>query len=305
MFVVITGATATGKSGAAVALAKKINGEIISADSMQVYRGMDIGTYKITKAQMSGIRHHMIDIAEPKELFSAAKFKELAEKSMDAIKAAGKTPIIAGGTGLYINAVVKGIMKAAEPSRELKDRLRTELQEKGLEALAARLKKMDPDAALETDLKNSRRVLRALEIIEANNEKLSVLRAGTKDTAYKDDSRIFVLELPRKELYNRIDARVDEMVSKGLVDEVENLINTGINADFTSMQAIGYKEIAEHLKGGCSLETAVDNIKQATRNYAKRQETWFKKYREAVRIDVSGKSAEETAAGMFQKISSK
>lgn len=302
MFIIIGGATATGKSGAAVELAKKINGEIISADSMQVYKGMDIGTYKITKTEMSGVLHHMIDIAEPDDLFSAAKFKVMAEKLMDEIKSKNKVPVITGGTGLYISAIIKGIMKANEPSAALKESLRDELKEKGLDVLVEKFKKFDPQAASETDLKNSRRVLRALELIEANGVKLSLLKAGTKETAYKDDYAMFVLDLPRQELYNRIDKRADLMVQRGLVNEVENLINKGMKNDSTAMQAIGYKEIAEHLSGSCSLKDAIDRIKQATRNYAKRQVTWFKKYKDAVQINVQGRSAPEIAEEIFFRI---
>lgn len=300
MFIVICGATATGKSAVAVGLAKKINGEIISADSMQVYKGMDIGTYKIQKNEMSGIPHHMIGIAGPDECFSAAKFKETAEKIMDNIKSRGKTPVIVGGTGLYISAIIKGIMKAAEPSAELKKNLREELKEKGLAALAGRFEKLDPEAAADTDLKNSRRVLRALELIEANGVKLSALKSGTKETAYRDDYRMFILDLPRQELYKRIDARVEDMIKNGLMDEVKNLINKGIKEDSTAMQAIGYKEMALHLNGGCTLADAVEKIKQATRNYAKRQETWFRKYEEAVHVAASGKSAAQIADEIFK-----
>lgn len=295
MFIIITGATATGKSAAAVELAKKVNGEIISADSMQIYRGMDIGTSKTQKKDMSGVPLHMTDVAGPGEVFSAAKWREMAGKIMDDIKARGKAPVIAGGTGLYISAMIKGIMKTVEPSVELKENLRVELKEKGLGALVSRLEQLDPEAAVSTDLKNSRRVLRALELIEANGVKLSALKARTKETAYKDDYRMFVLCLPRKELYERIDARVDDMIKKGLVEEVKGLLNKGIKADSTAMQAIGYKEIIVYLNGGCTLKEAVERIKQATRNYAKRQETWFRKYKEAVHVDASGKNAAEIA----------
>jgi tRNA dimethylallyltransferase len=302
MFIIIAGATATGKSGAAVELAKKINGEIISADSMQVYRGMDTGTYKITKAEMSGVPHHMIDIAGPEEMFSAAKFKAMAEKIMEEIKSRDKIPVIAGGTGFYINAIIKGIMKANEPSPELKGRLRKELKDAGLESLSARLKELDPECAVGIDLKNSRRVLRALELIEANGVKLSLLKAGTKDTAYKDDYIMFVLDLPRQELYGRIDKRVDLMAKAGLEQEVKNLVNKGLINDSSAMQAIGYKEMVEYINGQYSLETAINRIKQATRNYAKRQVTWFKKYKEAVRVDASGKSAVEIAEEIKRRI---
>jgi tRNA dimethylallyltransferase len=245
---------------------------------------------------MAGIRHHLIDIAGPEEAFSAARFKNAAETVMDGIKSGGRVPVIAGGTGLYLNAVMKGIMKTVEPDAALKAGLRAELEEKGLEALAQRLSELDPEAASQTDLKNSRRVVRALEIICAGGMKLSELKKSTADTAYRDKHLIFILWLPRQELYARIDSRVDKMVKDGLVEEVKNLLNNGINDGSASMQAIGYKEIAAHLSGGCSLDEAISAIKKATRNYAKRQETWFKRYKDAVRINMTGKKPAEAAA---------
>ncbi|HRU38782.1 MAG TPA: tRNA (adenosine(37)-N6)-dimethylallyltransferase MiaA [Candidatus Goldiibacteriota bacterium] len=303
MFIVIAGATATGKSAVAVELCKIMDAEIVSADSMQVYRRMDIGTGKLSKAQMAGIRHHMIDIAEPYELFSAAAYKKMAESAMDDIKKRGKTPVIAGGTGLYIDAVLKGIMKAAEPDEGLKKALRAELAEKGLDFLCERLKELDPSAAETTDLKNSRRVLRALELIMANGVKMAELRSRTKETAYKDEYKMFVLSLNREELYKRIGKRVDDMISAGLVDEVKGLLGEGNAFAHTAAQAIGYKEIISHLEGKCSLAEAVEAIKQATRNYAKRQETWFKRDKDAVFLRVEGKSAGEIAGEIQLQIS--
>jgi tRNA dimethylallyltransferase len=350
MFVIITGATATGKSAAAVELAKKINGEIVSADSMQVYRGMDIGTFKATHEEMSGIPHYMIDIIDPGSAFSAAQYKIQAEKIMDDIKSRGRVPVLAGGTGLYIHAVIRGIMKADEPSEKIKAAIRRELADSGLDSLAAALKAKDPEGAAEIDLKNSRRVVRTLELIEANGVKLSVLKAGTGETRYRDDYRMFVLELKRDELYRRINARTDEMIKKGLINEVKSLINKGVNIYGTAMQAIGYKEIItcmmlqehgypppqsttglpvgeyeadtrrSHLRqssdscggrmrvglhntGGAAVpDEVIDAIKQATRNFAKRQVTWFKKYKEAERVDVTGLSPGETAEIIMQKL---
>jgi tRNA dimethylallyltransferase len=307
MFIIITGATGTGKSAVAVLLAKKTGGEIISADSMQVYRGMDIGTNKITKDEMQGVPHHLIDIIESSENFSAAQFKKEAEKLMDEIKSRGKTPVICGGTGLYISAVINGIMKADEPDEETRIRIRKEYEEKGLAHMAGLLSEKDPEAAAETDLKNSRRIIRALELIEANGVKLSELKAGTKGTAYKDGYKMFILELPRRELYARIDARVDKMIEKGLVNEAKS-IAAGAGFFSTAMQAIGYKEILAYGgrdprdPGPMVFKDVVEEIKQATRNYAKRQVTWFKKYRDAARIDVSGKTAEEAAELISQKL---
>jgi tRNA dimethylallyltransferase len=295
MFIVIGGATGTGKSSVAVELAKLINGEIVSADSMQVYRKMDIGTYKIPAALRQGIPHHMIDVADPRENFSASRYKDMAGTVMDGIKAAGKVPIMAGGTGFYINAVIKGIMKAEEPSDDLRKRLREEADSMGLEFMSEKLRALDPEAAAVTDLKNSRRVLRALELIEANGVKLSELKKNTPETAYRDTYRMYITVVDREKLYNSLDARVEDMVKAGLVDEVRSVLKSGAGADSTALQAIGYKEINMHLGGKCSFNDAVNMIKQATRNYAKRQETWFKKYKEAKHIDMDKMTPEEAA----------
>jgi tRNA dimethylallyltransferase len=313
LFIIITGATGTGKSAVAVALAKKMNAEIISADSMQVYRGMDIGTNKISSGEMAGIRHHLIDVAGPEKDFSAAQFKREAERAMDGIKSRGKMPIICGGTGLYIHAVIRGIMKAEEPTEEIRERIRGELESRGLEYLVSVLREKDPEAAAAMDIRNSRRVTRALEVMEANGVKFSELKTGAKDTVYKDSYKMFVLELPRDELNRRIDLRADKMLEKGLENEVKSLIEGGkVRPNSTSMQAIGYKELAGFntahgmteygFKSGYNLTEVVDEIKQATRGYAKRQVTWFKKYKEAVHINVNGKSVDDIIEIISQKL---
>jgi tRNA dimethylallyltransferase len=295
MFVIIAGATATGKSGAAVALAKIIGGEVISADSMQVYRGMDIGTFKISAAEMRGIKHHLIDILSPHEAFSAACFKELAEKSMDSIIASGKKAVIAGGTGLYINSIIRGLAPGRETPPEIKESLRRELASRGLAHMVGMLEALDPDASRAIDIKNGRRVIRAIEQIKSSGKTLEEFRKSALDTVYNDDHKMFILQLPRMALYERLDKRVDEMLQRGLVGEVKNLLDSGFLPGETAMQAIGYKEIALYINGLASYKDAVEMIKSATRNYAKRQETWFKKYPEAVRIDIQGLSPEEIA----------
>lgn len=296
MYIIITGATGTGKSAVAVELARKIDGEIISADSMQVYSGMDIGTYKITHAETEGIRHHLLDVVMPGEKFSAAQFKILAEQALADIKARGKMPIIIGGTGLYISSLTRGILTAKEPTIEQKYLLRTELEENGLEALVNLLNKKDSGAAALIDINNSRRVLRALELIEANKMSLSELRKTTEQNRYKDDYKMFVLETSREYMYARLGKRVDEMLAGGLVEEVKTLLSNGNPLSLTSMQAIGYKETIEYIKGNITEKKMAESVKQATRNYAKRQVTWFKKYSEAVRINMEGKSAVSVAA---------
>jgi len=302
MLVIIAGATATGKSGAAVSLAGIIGAEIISADSMQVYRGMDIGTCKLTAEEMRGIKHHLINEASPHENFSAALFKELAEKAADSIRASGKTAIIAGGTGLYINSMIRGLSPGDAAGGDLREALRKELAEKGLEHMAAILAALDPLAAAEIDLKNSRRVLRAIEQIKSSGKTLREIRGAAEDTIYKDSYKMFILELPRSVLYERLDKRVDGMLQRGLVGEVKNLLDSGFLPGETAMQAIGYKEMAQYIKGLLSYEAAVGMIKSATRNYAKRQETWFKKYPEAVRINTDGLTDKKIAGIIAGKI---
>lgn len=300
MYIIVTGATGTGKSAVAVSLAKEINGEIISADSMQVYKGMDIGTYKISKAGMAGIKHHLLDVVEPGENFSAAQFKNLAEAAMDDIKSRKKIPIICGGTGLYINALIKGILTAKEPTQEQKYLLRVQLEEDGLESMVNLLNRIDPGAAALIDINNSRRVLRALELIMANDMSLRNLRETTEQNRYKDGYKLFVLETGREYMYARLDRRVDEMIKAGLKEEVKTLLNRGNFLSPTALQAIGYKETAAFLKGSITGEQMAESIKQATRNYAKRQVTWFKKYENAVRINMEDNKPEAAAKEIEQ-----
>jgi tRNA dimethylallyltransferase len=288
MFLIIGGPTGAGKSSVAVELALLLNGEIISADSMQVYKGMDIGTDKSSLKQRKGIEHYLIDIIMPDEQWTAAKYKEMAEKKLDEIKAKGKLPIIVGGTGLYIESIIRGLFNSKEPTEELKQELRNILKEKGLPYLIEMLYELDPDAVKEIDTKNSRRVIRAIEIIKSNNMKLSELKKRTKETAYKDKYYFFVLTMKRKEIYERINKRVDYMIERGLEEEIRNLINKGYNVDLNSMQGIGYKEMAQYIMGNITREESIEMIKKNTRNYAKRQETWFKRYKEAMWIDVTG-----------------
>lgn len=295
MYIIVTGATGTGKSAVAVELAKKINGEIISADSMQVYIGMDIGTYKISKEDMKGINHYLLDVVNPWEKFSVVQFRILAEKALNNIKAKGKTPIVVGGTGLFINSLTRGILTSKEPSDELKSLLRVELEENGLEALVNLLNKKDPEAASLIDINNSRRVLRALELIETNKMSLCELRKTTEKNKYKDEYKMFILETGREYMYERLDKRVDEMIKSGLLNEVKDLMSKNNSFSLTSMQAIGYKETMEFLNGNININQMIINIKQATRNYAKRQLTWFRKYDEAIRIDMEHRAPIDVA----------
>jgi tRNA dimethylallyltransferase len=302
VFLIITGPTGVGKSKIAVELALKINGEIISTDSMQIYKGMDIGTYKIKKEEMKGVKHYMLDIVSPDENFTVADFKKLAEKYMDEIKQKGKIPILAGGTGLYIDSIIKGLFVLEKKDTKLRDKLNKIYDEKGLDYLVALLKKKDREAAELIDLKNPRRVIRALEIVLTNKKKLKELRKLTEQTKYDDDYLIFVLTMERKQLYERINKRVDIMFNNGLIQEVSRLLENGVKRNSTSMQAIGYKQVIDFTTKNIfdNIEKIKDNIKKATRNYAKRQITWFKKYKEAIWLDITNKTKEEVISEILK-----
>ena len=288
--IIIAGPTAVGKTAAAVRLAKEIGGEIISGDSMQVYRGMDIGTAKVTKEEMQGVPHHLIDVLEPDTDFNAVLFQKLAKEAADRIYAAGHVPILCGGTGFYIQALLYDIDFTEEAERD--DVYRTELQHiadtEGGEALSRMLKEQDPVTAAATDLCNTKRVIRALEYYKLHGQSIALHNEEQakkrQDSPY--DYRFFVLNGDRQELFKRIDSRVDKMVEEGLLQEVRHLHEQGIRRDSTAAQAIGYKELYDYLDGKCSLPEAIERIKIDSRHYAKRQLTWFRREQNAVWIDV-------------------
>ena len=288
--IIIAGPTAVGKTAAAVRLAKEIGGEIISGDSMQVYRGMDIGTAKVTKEEMQGVPHHLIDVLEPDTDFNAVLFQKLAKEAADRIYAAGHVPILCGGTGFYIQALLYDIDFTEEAERD--DAYRTELQHiadtEGGEALSRMLKEQDPVTAAAIDLCNTKRVIRALEYYKLHGQSIALHNEEQakkrQDSPY--DYRFFVLNGDRQELFKRIDSRVDKMVEEGLLREVRHLHEQGIRRDSTAAQAIGYKELYDYLDGKCSLPEAIERIKVDSRHYAKRQLTWFRREQNAVWIDV-------------------
>ena len=291
---IIGGATGTGKSALAVAVAKRINGEIVSADSMQIYRGLDVGTAKITPEEMCGIPHHMIDVVDPQSQFSAADYKRMATKVIEEIATKGKVPILCGGTGLYINAVLFDMSFSGEYDADLRAQLKKESEEKGKTAMHEKLKALDPEAASRLHVNDEKRVLRAIE---------KALTGGKEEndlTVAKYPYKMFVTEMPRDMMYRRIETRVDEMIANGLKSEVEGLLHRGIDYDKQCMQAIAYKEWAK-LSEGMTETEVVELIKKNTRNYAKRQVTWFKQYQDAIRISVEGRSAEEIAREIAEK----
>ncbi len=276
---VITGPTATGKSALGVALAQRLGGEIISADSMQVYRGMDIGTAKITPAEMQGVPHHLLDAADPREAYSAARWVSAAADAAAGIFDRGHIPMLVGGTGLYIDSLLSG-RDFAESGAEspLREELSAEYDRIGGEAFRARLREVDPARAEKLHPSDRKRLVRAMEVWRLTGETISAHDARTKALPPRWDSlRIALTFADREALYARIDRRVDEMVAAGLFDEVSRLLKDGLSPESTAMQAIGYKESAAYLLGRCSREDAVAQIKLGSRRYAKRQLTWLRR----------------------------
>ena len=273
----IAGPTASGKTALAVELAKELNGEVVSCDSMQIYRRMDIGTAKPTIAEMDGIIHHMIDVAEPEEDFSVSKYCEMASPIVDDIVARGKTAIIAGGTGLYMDSLIKGNDFAPFPATGYRERLEEKLAAAGLDALIAELAAIDPEAAVRAQ-RNPRRIIRALEVFYETGETITSHNLKTQAIPPRYNPLWLGLDFePRALLYDRIDLRVGIMLEMGLEKEIRDLLASGISPNCTAMQAIGYKEFVAALDGLCTMEEAADEVRKASRRYAKRQLTWFRR----------------------------
>ena len=295
---IIGGATGTGKSNIAVACAKKLNGEVISADSMQIYRGLDIGTAKIRADETEGIAHYMIDVADPKDGFTAAEYKERVRELIRNISERGKTPILCGGTGLYINAVLYDLSFSGEFDPDLRQELLAECAQYGKAYMHDKLAALDPDAAERLHVNDEKRVIRAIE---------KALTGGKKENDFSQAKYpycMFITDLPRDRMYERIELRVDKMMQAGLKEEVTGLIKQGIGFDKQCMQAIAYKEWAPYFEGEASEEDVVALIKKNTRNYAKRQVTWFKQYKDAEKIDVTLPMDEivEIIAAKYQEV---
>lgn len=282
---ILTGPTAVGKTRLSVELAKALNGEIISSDSMQIYRYMDIGSAKVTEEEMSGVKHYMIDVVDPDEDFSVSDFKEQSEKLIEDIHKRGKLPIVTGGTGLYLNALIYDMDFGKSNSDEkLREELYALYEEHGVEYMHNMLKELSPESAERIHPNNVKRVIRAIEIYKLGGE----LGDFSKDLKLNEkiDAKIVVLNRDRKLLYERINLRVDLMFDAGLLDEVRKLKDMGYTQDMVSMKGIGYKEVLDYFDGKNDLETTKDIIKQSSRKYAKRQLTWFRKYKDALCIDV-------------------
>ena len=284
--IILTGPTAVGKTALSIGLAKAVDGEIISADSIQVYKNMDIGSAKITEAEKEGVPHHLIDILPPTEAFNIVRFKELCEEAMENIYSRGKLPIITGGTGFYIQAVLNNITFSEEEEDGYRAELEALGKEKGPEYLYDMLKEVDPASCDILHKNNVRRVIRALEYYRKTGERISEANAREREKESAYNSAYFVLNMNRERLYERIEQRIDEMLSQGLVDEVRGLIEKyHVTADMTSMQGLGYKEIYAYLNGDCTYEEAVYTLKRDTRHFAKRQLTWFRRERDVIWID--------------------
>lgn len=281
--IILTGPTAVGKTKASIGLAKAIGGEIISADSMQVYRHMDIGSAKITKEEMADVPHYLIDVLEPEEEFHVVRFQQMAKAAMTDIYSRGKIPIIVGGTGFYIQALLYDIdFTENEGDSVYREKLEVLAKEKGAAYLHGQLAMVDPKSAEEIHANNIKRVIRALEFYHQTGQKISEHneRERQKESPYQ--FCYFVLNDRRECLYERIDQRVDQMIRNGLVQEVQALKERGCTKQMVSMQGLGYKEIFSYLEGDCSLEEAVYIIKRDTRHFAKRQLTWFKRERDVI-----------------------
>ena len=274
----IAGPTASGKTVLAATLSKELNGEVVSCDSMQVYRRMDIGTAKPTLEEMQGIPHHMIDVAEPWEDFSVSRYCEMAAPIVDDILSRGKTAVIAGGTGLYMDALIRGNAFAPFPATGVRERLEAQADAEGMEAMLSRLRAVDPDAARRLHLSDRKRILRALEVYLETGETITEHNRKTQAVPPRYSPLWLGLDFARRgELYRRIDLRVGLMLEQGLVEEIRRLLADGIPEKATAMQAIGYKEFVDALDGRCTIEEAADQVRQSSRRYAKRQLTWFRR----------------------------
>lgn len=302
--VVIAGPTATGKTEIAIELAKKIDGEIVSCDSMQLYKYMDIGSAKPTSEEMASVKHHLIDEVDPRKPFSVAIYRDMAKNAIFDIFERGKTPIVAGGTGLYLNSLLYDMdFSNADKNEELRASLEKEAEEFGAEHIYARLVEIDPIKAEKIHPNNVKKIIRALEgaLTGSGISDFRELKERTSDY----DTVLIAITRNREELYDRINKRVDIMLGQGLVEEVRSLLDMGLSESDISMKGIGYKEIIEFLSGETSLDAAAEKIKQNTRRLAKRQITWFKRYEDMKWFNISETGKEETLKEILNLINKK
>jgi len=298
--VIICGPTAVGKTAVSIKLAQKLNTEIISSDSMQIYRGMDIGTAKIRRGEMQGIRHHMIDIVEPSNEYSVSDYSNDALKIIEALFSENKVPLIVGGTGLYINSLIyKMDFNSSKKNEEIRNKYKNIFEEKGVDFLYNILVSKNSKIASTIEKNNVKRVVRALEILDNSDE----IRAFEDVKIFQDYKvNMYVLKMNREILYKNINKRVDLMINDGLIEEVEKLMKTGLTSEHQSMKAIGYRQILSYLEGGISKEDAIELIKRDSRRYAKRQYTWFKRYDFSKWIDVENKDVDKIVDMLYNDI---
>ena len=289
----IAGPTASGKTALAVALAQELGGEVVSCDSMQVYRRMDIGTAKPTAEEMQGIPHHMLDVAEPDEDFSVSRYCRMTSPIVDDIVSRGKVAIIAGGTGLYMDSLIRGNAFAPFPSTGVREKLEAQADAEGMEKIHAWLTSVDPEAAGRLHLSDRKRIIRALEVYLETGETITEHNRRTQAIPPKYSPLWLGLDFAdRAQLYHRIDRRVDIMLDMGLIDEIKGLLHSGIPEKCTAMQAIGYKEFVDALQGRGTIAQAADQVRQSSRRYAKRQLTWFRR-NQAIHWLTRGEGREE------------
>ena len=284
----LTGVTATGKSRIALALAERLGAEIISLDSMAIYRGMDIGTAKPTAEQQAAVPHHLIDIVEPSEDYSVAQYVDAAHAKIAEIRGRGREVLFVGGTPLYLKALLRGLFEGPPANWELRQEIEREVAEVGNEALHARLEQIDPVAASAIHVRDTRRLIRALEVFRATGQPISHQQMEFDDSRRAEECRVFVLRRPKEEQNARINERVEEMVERGLIEEVERLTANGRKLGRTASQAVGYREVIEFLAGERDRASMLERIKTRTRQFAKRQGVWFRSLSECRFVDIEG-----------------
>jgi tRNA dimethylallyltransferase len=287
--IVIMGPTCSGKTAIGIKLAKKLNGEIISADSRQIYKYLDIGTAKPTEEERAIVKHHLIDFLEPNKDYNVSLFEQDSLKIIDELFRLNKIPIIVGGSGLYIKAVTEGIFEGAETDEKLRELLKKRMNELGADALLNELKIIDPESALKMLPSNHKRIIRALEVFYLTGNTISNLQ---KEYKRNDEIKFiqFMLNYKRDMLYYRIEKRVDKMIESGLVDEVKKVLSLGFDRSLNALNTVGYKEIFDYLDGNINIEKAIELIKRNTRRYAKRQFTWFNAQKDLIKIDIDDKT---------------
>ena len=283
--IVICGPTASGKTALSIELAKKINGEIVSCDSMQIYKDMDIGTAKPTIEEMQGIKHYMLDFVSPDERYSVADYKKQAKQAIREIIEKGKVPIVVGGTGLYVDSLIYEIeYQNIEFDEKYRKQLEERSEKEGLEVLYNEAKKIDPEAIIKISPNDKKRILRILEIYNATGKNKTEQEKESRKNEVEFDYKVYAISWDREKLYDRINQRVDIMIAQGLIEEVQKIYSK-YNKFPTAMQGLGYKEVLEYLEGKCNKQEMIDKIKQETRRYAKRQLTWFRKNKQTIWLD--------------------